>query len=124
MRLIAHHSAEAGDRVSVQLDVEVFGRRMVLQGIGNGPLDATVHALGIPLRLDSYEEKATSGGSDASAIAFVELATPGVAGSAFGVGKHVNIVTATVLALVSGVNRLYARQADVLDALKSQKEAA
>ena len=108
VKLIAHHSTETGERVSVQLEVEVFGRRMVLQGIGNGPLDAAVHALGVPLRLDGYEEKATSGGSDASAIAFVELAAPGVAGSAFGVGQHTNIVTASVLALVSGINRLHA----------------
>ncbi len=120
VKLIAHHSTETGERVSVQLEVEVFGRRMVLQGIGNGPLDAAVHALGVPLRLDGYEERATSGGSDASAIAFVELAAPGVAGSAFGVGQHTNIVTASVLALVSGVNRLHARGAGVLESLSSQ----
>jgi len=41
----------------------------------------------------------------------VEMELPGVPGSVFGIGIHDNIITASLRALVSGVNRLY-RKAD------------
>ena len=123
VRYVAHHSVEDGERVRVQVELEVGGRRTVVEGIGNGPLDAAVHALGVPVRLDSYEERAIGSGSDASAIAFVELAAPGVAGSTFGVGRHTNIVTASVLAVISGINRLHARSADAVAPLVAAGDA-
>ena len=123
VRYVAHHSVEDGERVRVQVELEVAGRRTVVEGIGNGPLDAAVHALGVPVRLDSYEERAIGSGSDASAIAFVELAAPGVAGSTFGVGRHTNIVTASVLAVISGINRLHARSADAVAPLVAAGDA-
>ena len=123
VRYVAHHSVEDGERVRVQVELEVAGRRTAVEGIGNGPLDAAVHALGVPVRLDSYEERAIGSGSDASAIAFVELAAPGVAGSTFGVGRHTNIVTASVLAVISGINRLHARSADAVAPLVAAGDA-
>jgi 2-isopropylmalate synthase len=35
-----------------------------------------------------------------------------VAGAVFGVGIHPNIVTASILAVLSGLNRIYARSAE------------
>ncbi|MBY4674788.1 2-isopropylmalate synthase [Burkholderia multivorans] len=75
------------------------------QGIGNGPIAATVAALDLPLRIDSYEERSLSSGADAAAMAIVETVWPGVPGSRFGVGKHPNIVTASVLAVLSATAR-------------------
>ena len=85
------------------------GTTVVMKGQGNGPIDAALDALGRPAVLQSYEERALSGGSAARAVAFVEMSVPGVAGSTFGAGVHENIVTASLLALVSGYNRLSAR---------------
>ena len=46
----------------------------MLRGEGNGPLDALMHALRTPLRIQHYEERALSQGADAKAIAIAELA--------------------------------------------------
>lgn len=50
----------------------------------------------------------SSSGSDASACAFMEVTRPGSAGECYGVGVDANIVTASIRALVNGVNRLQA----------------
>ena len=47
-------------------------------------------------------------GSDARAVAFVEITTPARA-TLFGVGMHENIVTASLLAVLSAVNRALQR---------------
>ena len=62
-------------------------------------------ALGLPLRIDSYEERSLGAGSDAAALAIVEAAMPGVPGSRFGVGRHANIATASILAVLSAAAR-------------------
>lgn len=49
----------------------------MLHGNGMGPLDAAVHALGLPVQIVGYDENACGAGSDASAIAYLELTTPG-----------------------------------------------
>jgi 2-isopropylmalate synthase len=97
----------------IRLGLEVNGQPMLLTGEGNGPIDAAVHALqgiGMKVQVRSFEErstKASTDAGDAQACAFLEL-TSAVAGGAerFGVGMDTNIVTASVKALVSGVNRL------------------
>jgi 2-isopropylmalate synthase len=42
-------------------------------------------------------------------VAIAEMAGADVAGSAFGVGIDANLVTASIRAVISGVNRAYAR---------------
>ncbi|HET7863657.1 MAG TPA: 2-isopropylmalate synthase [Burkholderiaceae bacterium] len=90
----------------IDLEVLAGGRLLCLQGRGNGPIDAAVNALGLPLRVDSYEERSLGTGAQAQVLAVVELATPGVAGTRFGAGRHEHIVTASILAVVSAVARL------------------
>jgi 2-isopropylmalate synthase len=106
--LVYHDHAlfEAGDRQGIELDVTMFGQRCRLRGIGNGPIAAAVNALGISLRIDHYEERALAHGADASALAIVEAARDGAPGSRFGAGRHPNIVTASVLAVLSAARRL------------------
>ena len=48
---------------------------------------------------------ASAEGGDAKACAFLEIVRPGVAGACYGVGIDSNIITASVKALLSGVNR-------------------
>lgn len=98
------------DGQGIELDVTIDGTRQHLRGQGNGPIAATVDALGLPLRVDHYEERATGTGANAQALAIVEAAMDGVAGSTFGAGASHNIVTASVSAIVSVANRLMARR--------------
>jgi LeuA allosteric (dimerisation) domain. len=83
----------------------------LLSGEGNGPIDAAVHALagaGVEVQVRSYEERsihASQSGGDAQACAFVELVRASGGAEQYGVGIDTNIVTASIKALLSGVNR-------------------
>jgi 2-isopropylmalate synthase len=77
---------------------------------GNGPLDAFVKAIsvatGIEARVLDYEEHALGSGSDARAAAYVQVEV-GEATS-WGVAVHHSIVTASLRAVVSAINRALA----------------
>jgi 2-isopropylmalate synthase len=102
----AHHLFEEGDRQGIELEMTVAGERRKLRGIGSGPIAATVNALALPIRIDNYEERALRSGADASALAIVEAARDGIAGIRYGAGRHANIATASVLAVLSAARRL------------------
>jgi 2-isopropylmalate synthase len=102
----AHHLFEDGDKQGIELEMTVAGERRRLRGIGSGPIAATVNALALPIRIDNYEERALRSGADASALAIVEAARDGIAGIRYGVGRHANIATASVLAVLSAARRL------------------
>ncbi len=110
--IVCHGHKLADDGQGIELDVSIDGTRQTLQGQGNGPIAATVDALGLPLRVDHYEERATGTGANAQALAIVEAALEGVAGSTFGAGASHNIVTASVQAIVSVANRLAQRRGE------------
>jgi 2-isopropylmalate synthase len=109
LHYVAHHLNEHGQQQGIRLELEVGGKRLVLRGEGNGPIDAAVQALHLPLVVHSYEERALGLGSGARAVAMVELAMEGMPATTFGVGIDPNIVTASIRAIVSGANRLLAR---------------
>ena len=102
----AHHLFEEGDKQGIELEMTVAGKRRRLRGVGSGPIAATVSALALPIRIDNYEERALRAGADASALAIVEAAREGVAGIRYGAGRHANIATASVLAVLSAARRL------------------
>ncbi|SAI70400.1 2-isopropylmalate synthase [Bordetella ansorpii] len=101
-----HHLFEHADGQGIRLELaNAQGQVRVVEGTGNGPIAATVAALGGTLRIDSYEQRSLGAGSDAVAVAIVEAAVPGVPGSRFGVGRHPNIATASVLAVLGAAAR-------------------
>ena len=75
---------------------------------GNGPLDALVHVLtsefGLAYDIKDYQEHAMEAGSDSSAAAYI-LAKKPDGTELFGVGQHKSITKASILALVSAINR-------------------
>ncbi len=118
VRYVEHHLFEHGKAQGIRLAIETGGVVQWLTGEGNGPIDATVHALrsiGVDVHVRSYEERSTSAsaeGGDAQACAFIEMKSAG--SERYGVGMDTNIVTASIRAIVSGVNRLGAGEgADV-----------
>ncbi len=96
-------SAEGADRERIALHLQSGTTATIVHGAGTGPIDAAVHALGLPIEVVGYDEHSCGTGSGALAAAYVEISTAGV--TLFGAGRHPNIVTASLLALLSAVNR-------------------
>jgi len=112
VRYLEHHLFEHGTAQGIRLSVEVDGVAHLLKGEGNGPIDAAVHALqgiGIHVQVRSYEERsiqASEEAGEARACAFMEVSVPGSTVERYGAGVDTNIVTASVQALISAVNRI------------------
>ena len=106
-----HHLFEHGSAQGIRLSVNIDGVPHLLTGEGNGPINAAVHALqtaGIRIQVRSYEERSmvpVGEDGNARACALIELAVAG-GGECYGVGIDSNIVTASIKAIVSGINRL------------------
>jgi 2-isopropylmalate synthase len=96
-----------GKLVKLAAEVELSGRRLNIQGEGNGPIDAFVQALasacGETVRVLDYHEHAIGAGANARAVAYLELRIG--ARTLFGVGMDSNIVSASFKAIVSGLGR-------------------
>jgi 2-isopropylmalate synthase len=113
LELASHsHSSEGGaDRIAASLVVD--GEERIVEGEGNGPIDALVNALargvGIELHVLDYHEHAMSRGEDATAAAYVEADVDGDV--VWGVGIHPSIVTASLRAVLNAVNRAHALRA-------------
>ncbi len=103
-----HTSSAAGEKDALTVNVAVEGEMRTLEGTGNGPIAAFVGALNeLPqewdVRVLDYHEHALSSGGDALAAAYVECS---VRDRIFwGVGVDANIVTASLKAVISAVNR-------------------
>ncbi|MBL8332379.1 MAG: 2-isopropylmalate synthase, partial [Rubrivivax sp.] len=95
-------------RIRLQATVHQAGRAVLLKGEGNGPVDAFVAALsqltGVNVRVLDYHEHAIGSGAQARAAAYLELRL-GDDRTLFGVGVDTNIVTASMKAVLSGLQR-------------------
>jgi 2-isopropylmalate synthase len=114
-----HESDEAGDRLTAR--IRMAGEEIEIEGAGNGPIAAFVHALGerlgIAVRVREYHEHALTSGEDATAAAYVEADVDDEA--VWGVGMHPSIVTASLRAVVNSVNRTLALRAAQAAALEA-----
>ncbi|MGQ0623468.1 MAG: 2-isopropylmalate synthase [Sporichthyaceae bacterium] len=112
IRLNSHHtSAAAGELDQLSVNVITDGETQTLTGSGNGPIAAFTDALatiGVDVRVLDYTEHALSAGGDARAAAYLECAVTAPNGETavrWGVGIDPNIVTASLKAVVSAINR-------------------
>ena len=103
-------STDGADTENLILQVERAGRLETWRGQGSGPIDAMVKAVGLPFDVLSYEEHSRGGGSGAKAVAYIEITTRSRR-TLFGAGMHANIITASLLAILSAVNRAVAQGA-------------
>lgn len=96
----------------VQLSFKHRGEAVVVEAEGNGPIDAVRNALkenvGIDVKVLDYSEHALTSGSHAQAAAYIQLMDEATKKSTFGVGISSNITRASLRALFSGINRLFA----------------
>jgi 2-isopropylmalate synthase len=112
VEIIGHRSSsdtlESGT-TTMEAKLIVNGREQMVTGEGNGPIDAFVAALtGAGLfegKIADYSEHTMGTGSDATAVAYVEVDT-GARDTTWGVGMHESIVSASLRAIVSAVNTL------------------
>jgi len=115
VRYREHHLYEHGSAQCIRLTVDIDGTPHILTGEGNGPINAAVHALqsaGIAIQVRSYEERSMvpiGEDGNAQACAFMEVAGKD-SGERYGVGIDGNIVTASLKALISGINRVGFKQ--------------
>ncbi|GLW95462.1 2-isopropylmalate synthase [Actinokineospora globicatena] len=107
LRLRRHSISDDGEgRDEITAVVEVEGDTHEVHGVGNGPIAAFVDAIasvGFDVRVLDYSEHALTSGDDARAAAYVECAIGNK--SLWGVAVDSSIVTASLRAVVSAVNR-------------------
>jgi 2-isopropylmalate synthase len=103
-------SNDGADSERLTLQVEYQGRLQTWLGQGSGPIDAMVDAIGLPFDVLSYEEHSRGHGSAANAVSYIEITTRSRR-TLFGAGMHPNIITASLLAILSAVNRAIAQGA-------------
>ena len=95
----------------VILKIIDHGEEKTLVGHGNGPIDAVRDALNsgsnVHFKLLDYSEHALTSGSSSKAASYVEMQGEGMESAEWGVGVHANITTATIKAMISGLNRIH-----------------
>lgn len=104
-----------GETLRLAALVQLGGRQFSVDGTGSGPIDAFVNGLnrhlgGSPIRVLDYHEHSIGSGADAQAAAYLELRI-GDTLTLFGVGIDANIVSASLKAIVSGLQRAMQRGA-------------
>ena len=100
-------STDGADSERLTVQVENEGCVQTWTGQGAGPIDAMVNAVAMPFDILSYEEHSRGQGSGAQAVSYIEITTHSRR-TLFGAGMHPNIVTASLLAVLSAVNRAIA----------------
>jgi 2-isopropylmalate synthase len=95
----------------VNIYVDIFdmhaAKDIKINGAGNGPIDAFIHGISQYMQQDikilNYHEHAMGQGADAKAVSYIEIMMGQK--NVFGVGIHANILTASILAILSGINQ-------------------
>ncbi len=111
LRLISYETKKiSGDEISCSASIQLNDQSLEVNGQGNGPINAFVHALeeaGLKdFKLTDYRQHSIGGGSATESAAFIQLQTK--AGRvAYGCGIHASIEKSGLLALVSAYNRVH-----------------
>src|ERR1700678_1760829 len=108
VRLLSSEINTGGNRTTVVAQLLVNGTHRTITGEGNGPIDAFLAALrselGVRIDVKDFSEHALTAGTDASAVAYVEV--EGADGTTWwGVGRDSSILDASLGAVVSAANR-------------------
>ncbi len=102
---VAQDSAVDGD-TTLSATIKENGKEVAIKGVGNGPIAAFCQALsshGLELKVLDYHEHALASGGDAQAAAYLECLVDGKI--LWGVGIDPSIVTSSLKAIISALNR-------------------
>lgn len=101
-------TAQDDNMQHIDIQLQRDGQLLTIVGIGNGPIDATAHAISqfvdLSIEVVDYHEHSVGEGSASKAVCYMELKI-NQQHTLFGVALHSNITTAAVKALINGVNR-------------------
>lgn len=107
-KLIEAHYVQ-GKEMKATVTIEIDGEEKHMVGTGNGRLDAVSNAIkayfGYDYTIVTYKEHALESGSKSKAVAYVGIAGPD-GKTIWGAGMHTDIITSSVSALVSAINRM------------------
>ena len=107
-RMLEEQGEGASASVLLRGDLPWDGGIRPIEGRGNGPIDAFIHALtdatGHTVRVIDYHQHAIGAGADAQAVAYLELRVD-ESQTLFGVGIDADIISASLKAIVSGLER-------------------
>ncbi|HEY6344948.1 MAG TPA: 2-isopropylmalate synthase [Bryobacteraceae bacterium] len=108
LAILEHSEHSAGERGEMRATVSDGAARHAISGAGNGPIDAFVQALNthfdLAIRILDYDEHAIGSGANATAVCFVEVCAIN-SHPVMGAGMHHNILTASLNAIASALNR-------------------
>lgn len=100
---------EQTEGIIAHVTLENNGKREVLTGSGNGRLDAATNAFRNVFMdkytIEVYEEHAVTTGSNSKACAYIGLADQD-GKLTWGVGIHDDIINASIIAVISAINRI------------------
>ena len=103
------HFVQKDGGIEAEISLDKSGVPKLYHGKGNGRLDAVSNALqrhsDMHYSIVTYQEHALNVGSNSQACAYVGVQEPN-GNVTWGSGIHEDIITASVLALISAVNRL------------------
>lgn len=105
--VIEESGGTAAKSFGISAQVIVAGQRHAVDATGTGPIDAFVEGLNVAtghvVRVLDYHEHAIGSGADAQAVAYLELRINEQ--TLFGVGMDSSIVSASLKAIMSGLQR-------------------
>jgi 2-isopropylmalate synthase len=108
LAILEHSETSDGETGQLRATVSDGAAEHAIFGEGNGPIDAFVHALNnhfdLAIRILDYDEHAVGSGADAAAVCFVQLRAV-ESEAVIGAGMHRNILTASLNAITSALNR-------------------
>ena len=94
------------DRTNLKADIKKANFSSQIQGVGGGSIEAFISALNDGFNLSisvlDYHEHAIGSGEDAKAVCYMEMKIENK--ELWGVGMHTDIVTASLRAIISGLN--------------------
>ena len=105
---ISHLSSTQNEVNQLELKMMMYSKELIINGLGNGPIDAFVNGLceelNIQIKVSDYHQSAISSGSDAQAAAYIELEIDGK--NSWGVGINQNTTRASFEAIIVGLSKI------------------
>ena len=103
-----HKSSSENGIHHLDLNLNINGNEVAINGSGNGPIDSLINGLtretGAEIKVSDYHQSAISSGSDAKAAAYIELERDG--NTSWGVGINANTTIASFEAIIVGLSKL------------------
>lgn len=110
IKVVEHHYKQVDGNIDADVTLEMNGERKVLEGFGNGRLNAVNEAIKsvVPFdyHIETYQEHALTRTSKSLAVSYVALQKEGEDKLIWGAGVHSDIIVASVNALVSALNNM------------------